>query len=187
MPLAPVFAAPLALLLLVAEQSAAPAPEKLAADSPRTTAAGSTFTAPAGWSITARGNVVILVPPEADSRLAIVELGANDSAAAAAAAWAAYRPEAKWPMKLSTPRAPQNGWEERDVLDYETSPNERVTVYAIAERAGASWTVAIVDATDPTYEIRAAQFRLVTGSLRPKGYARERFSEIGRASGRERV
>jgi len=169
-------AVPLALLLLAADPTVAPVPERLAADTPRATAAGTTFTAPGGWSVATRGQVIVLEPPEPDSHLAVVEVQAKDADAAAAAAWAAYRPEARWPVKLSTPRAPRDGWEERWLVNYETSPNERATVFALAERAGGSWTVAIVDASDPTYEKRAAQFQLAMGSLRPKGYARERFT-----------
>jgi CubicO group peptidase (beta-lactamase class C family) len=165
-----------ALLLLSADPAVAPVPERLAADSPRTTPAGTTFTAPGGWSISTRGQVVVLDPPEPDSHLAVVEVEAKDADAAVAAAWAAYRPDARRPVKLSTPRAPRDGWEERRIFDYETSPNERATVFVLAERAGASWTVAIVDASDATYEKRASQYALAIGSLRPKGYARERFT-----------
>lgn len=154
----------------------APAPERLAADTPMTTSAGTTFTAPSGWTVAARGNVTVLTPPEGDSRLAIVEVEAADAAAAAKAAWAAYRPAAPWPMKMTAPRAPKDGWEEIRVVEYETSPNERVTVFAIARRAGGLWNVAIVDAAEGTFEKRLAPFQLAFGSLRPKGYARERFA-----------
>jgi CubicO group peptidase (beta-lactamase class C family) len=161
----------LALTLLLGQ-----APEKLAADAPRTTSAGTTFTAPGGWSIANRANVVVLDPPEGDSHLAIVEVQGADADAAALAAWGAYRPEAKRPVRVSTPRAPVNGWEERRVIEYETSPNERASVFVIAMRTGKGWTVGIVDATEPTYEKRGAQFGLALGSLRPAGYTRERFT-----------
>jgi CubicO group peptidase (beta-lactamase class C family) len=161
----------LALTLLLGQS-----PEKLAADSPRTTSAGTTFTAPGGWSIATRGNVVVLDPPEGDSHLAIVQVPGADADAAALAAWGAYRPDAKRPVRVSTPRAPMNGWEERRVIEYETSPNERASVFVIAMRAGKGWTVGIIDATEPTYEKRGAQFGLALGSLRPAGYTRERFT-----------
>jgi CubicO group peptidase (beta-lactamase class C family) len=173
MAFAPLVAASLALLLAAPP---APAPERLAADAPRVTATGTTYTAPGGWTLSTRGPALVLEPPEGDSHLAVVEVRAKDADAAVAAAWAAYRPDARWPVKLATPRAPRDGWEERRFFVYETSPNERATVFALAERAGASWTVAIVDASDATYEKRGAQFQLAVGSLRPGGYARERFA-----------
>lgn len=43
-------------------------------------------------------------------------------------------------------------------------------------RAGTSWTVAIVDASEPTYEKRAGPFSAALGSLRPKVFTRETFA-----------
>jgi len=57
-----------------------------AADEPRATPAGVTFTAPSGWSIKTSANMVLLEAPEADSRLAIVDVQAPDANAAVAAA-----------------------------------------------------------------------------------------------------
>ena len=148
----------------------------LAADSQRSTPAGATFTAPGGWSINAGASSVVLEAPEQDSRLAIVDVRAADAEAAVAAAWAAYRPAAKRPLKLATPTPARNGWAERKTFEYETSPNERAVVEAIALRAGDAWTVAIIDGTEPTFEKRGAQFGLIIQSLRPKGYQRESFA-----------
>jgi CubicO group peptidase (beta-lactamase class C family) len=87
-----------------------------------------------------------------------------------------YKPDSKRPIKLITPRPAREGWDERQVFDYETSPNERAVVVAFALRAGTSWTVTILDGTDPTVEKRGAPINLVIGSLRPKGYSRETFA-----------
>ena len=152
------------------------AAERLAANSPRTTPAGVTFTAPAGWSIRTGASWVILDAPEQDSHVAIVDVHAADAAAAVRAAWETYRPGAQRPLKLSTPSPARNGWEEQHRFDYETSPNERAAIAAIALRAGAGWTVAIIDGTDPTFEKRSAQLSLILRSLRPKGYQRESFA-----------
>ncbi|MEO8055886.1 MAG: serine hydrolase [Acidobacteriota bacterium] len=167
----------LALPLAASESAAqAPAKEVLAADSLRTTAAGATFTAPAGWTVKTQGPLVVLDPPEGDSHLAIVDVEAKDAEAAVAAAWAAYKPDAKRPLRLATPGAPRSGWEERKSFEYETSPNERVVVVAGAWRAGKAWIVFILDATEPTAEKRGAPIGLVLQSLRPKGYSRESFA-----------
>jgi CubicO group peptidase (beta-lactamase class C family) len=147
-----------------------------AADTPRTTPGGATFTTPEGWAVRTTGSMVVIDAPEGDSHVAIVDVKAADAAAAVAAAWTAYRPDSKRPVKLSRPSAPRNGWEERRGFDYETSPNERAVVQARAFRAGQAWTVVILDGSEPTFEKRGSQFGLITASLRPKGYQRETFA-----------
>jgi CubicO group peptidase (beta-lactamase class C family) len=149
----------------------------VSSDTQRVTPGGAQFTVPAGWSVAITGsNLVLLSPPEADTHLAIVDSQAADAKSAVAAAWAAYRADAKRPIKLMTPRPAREGWEERQVFEYETSPNERAVVEAIAERAGTSWTVMILDGSEPTVEKRAAPINLIFASLRPKGYSRETFA-----------
>jgi CubicO group peptidase (beta-lactamase class C family) len=126
-------------------------------------------------SSTSKG-IVILDPPEADSHLAVVDVQAADAAAAVAAGWASYRPQANRPLRIILQGTPLNGWEERQVFTYETSPNEKTVVYALASRAAQNWTVAIVEAAVSTFEKRNAGFSLALGSLRSKGYQREMFS-----------
>jgi CubicO group peptidase (beta-lactamase class C family) len=157
--------------------SSASAVEVLSADTPLTTAGGATFTAPTGWSIISAANKSVLDPPEADSHLALLDVQATDADAAVAAGWANYRPHAHRPLRITTPQAPHNGWEERHVYSYETSPNEKAVIYALAWRAGRDWTVVIVEASRSTFEKRNAAFSLTIGSLRPKGYQREMFAE----------
>src|SRR5215472_14940731 len=152
------------------------APERLAADTPRVTPGGATFTAPTGWSIVSAKNLAILEPPETDTHIAIVDSQGADAAAAVAAAWAAYKPDFKRPLRLATPRPAREGWEEQQVFSYETSPNERAVVAAIALRKGSSWTVALLDGSQPTFEKRGAPIGIIIESLRPKGYNRESFA-----------
>jgi len=161
------------------QQPAATVPaEQVSVDSPRATPGGATFTVPAGWSIRTSKSMVVLQPPETDTSIVFAESDAADAKAAVAAAWAAYKPEEKHPLKLVTPRPARNGWDERQVFDYETSPNERAVVQAIASRAGKTWTVVLFDGKEPTFEKRSAPIGLLVGSLRPKGYQRESF--VGR-------
>jgi len=164
------------LVVLALLGAPAHAQQQLAADAPATTAAGASFTAPADWRLIAKGSLRLLDPPEGDSHVAIVDVQAADGVAALAAAWAIYRPEAKRPIRAALPQAPYNGWEERHFYRYEVSPNEKVAVYAFAWRAAAQWTVVIVEASRATHDKRSAAFALATGSLRPKGYAREIFA-----------
>lgn len=149
------------------------APERVAADTTRVTPGGATFTVPSGWSIVTGKNLVILEPPEADTHVAIVDSPAADASAAVAAGWAAYKPDSKRPLKLVTPRPPREGWDERLTFDYETSPNERAVVHVVALRAGSTWTVFMLDGSEPTVEKRSAPIELIFQSLRPKGYHRE--------------
>ena len=171
----PVAAAPAPALAQPAAPAPAP-PQVLAADTPRTTQGGATFTAPAGWTAQEQGTVTLLTPPEGDSHLAITTLEAPDAKSAVDAAWKLYKPEMKRPVRLVTPRPPREGWEERQVFEYETSPNERAAVYAVASRKGSSWTVLLGDYTEPTAEKRAAPTALVVQSLRPQGYSHESFA-----------
>ena len=159
-----------------AQAETKPASEQVTADTPRFTEGGATFTVPAGWSIQTRKDLVILTPPEPDTHIAIFDAQAADAKAAVAAAWAAFKPESNRSIKLVTPRPAREGWDERAVFDYETSPNERAALQALALRAGTSWTVIILEGTDPTVEKRSAPIGLVFESLRPKGYHRETFA-----------
>jgi CubicO group peptidase (beta-lactamase class C family) len=152
------------------------AAELLLADTVVTTTSGATFTAPKGWAVDSAANKIVLNSPEADSHLALLDVQAADAAAAVAAGWANYRAGANRPLTIATPQAPYNGWEERHLYSYETSPNEKAVVYALAWRASGDWMVVIVDATLSTFEKREAAFALAIYSLRPKGYHREMFA-----------
>src|SRR5262249_42258576 len=136
-------------------------PERLTADQPRSTRGGATFTAPANWSIEVGSSMITLEAPEGDSRVALVDVLAPNADAAVSEAWKVYRPETKRPLRLSSPRPGRMGWDERYLYDYETSPNERLVVYALAARKGEAWTITIVDATLPTFDKRRAQIALV--------------------------
>jgi CubicO group peptidase (beta-lactamase class C family) len=168
------------LLLLVGVpclgQNAAPSP--LAADTPKTTVAGNPFIAPAGWTVDVRGPATIVAAPEGDSWIALVDVDvdAKDADGAVAAAWAAYKPDHKWPLKVTNEVPDKDGWSKQRGYEYQTSPNERRSVQALARFAGGHWTVAIFDLSDAVREKRLAQVALITGRLLPKGYVRENFA-----------
>ncbi len=183
------------LVLLVAAPSLAPAPapsptqatraataatapvaERLTVDTPRTTVLGNTFLAPAGWSISVRGPATILAAPEGDSWIALVDVAGKDADAALAAAWAAYKPDAKWPMILATDGPDEDGWTKKRIYNYQTSPNERRGVAASVRFGGAGWTVVIFDISDAVGEKRGAQVALILDRLFPKGYSKESFA-----------
>ncbi len=151
-------------------------PQVVTADSPRTTPVGNTFTVPVGWSIASDTSSVLLQTPEPDTHIAIFDVHAADADAAIASAWASFKPDMKRPLKVAVPIPDRNGWTGGKQFNYETSPNERAVVLAVALHAGDTWTVLLADGTDPTFEKRGAQVNLMIESLRPKGYARESFA-----------
>ncbi|KQR83754.1 serine hydrolase [Sphingomonas sp. Leaf343] len=110
-------------------------------------------------------------------RLAVVDVAtAADARAATLAAWQAWRPAQTRTPKLVTARPPRNGWEERQVLDYEVSPNEKRVLIAMALRKGTGWTVMLADGSEATAEKRGAALGLMQQSIRPAGYSRESFA-----------
>lgn len=149
----------------------------VSADTAKVSPGGATFTVPAGWSVETAKDLEVLTPPETDTHVAIFDAGASaDAKAAVTAAWVAFKGRQTHPVKIVTPRPAREGWDERQVFDYETSPNERAVIQAIALRAGKTWTVFLIDGTDPTVEKRASPLTLVFQSLRPKGYQKELFA-----------
>jgi hypothetical protein len=111
--------------------------------------------------------------------VAIVDVGpAADAKAAGEAAWSVYRPGGQPPFKLAEPLAARDGWDERDLLEYETSPNEHRAVETLVERRGQAWTAGVIDGSESTMEKRGAAVNLAVQSLRPAGYKRESFAGL---------
>jgi CubicO group peptidase (beta-lactamase class C family) len=151
--------------------------ELISADTAKVSPGGATFTVPAGWSIESGKDLVVLTPPEPDTHVAIFDAGpVADAKAAATAAWVAYKGKETHPVKLISASAPKDGWDERQTIQYETSPNERLSIFAFAVRAAKNWTVVILDGTDPTAEKRGAPIDLIFSTVRPKGYQKESFA-----------
>jgi CubicO group peptidase (beta-lactamase class C family) len=162
-----------------ASATSAPAPgaaERLSRDTPRTTTEGNAFIAPAGWTVSVQGPATVLEPPENGSAIALVDVRAPGADSAVAAAWRAYRPDAKWPLKVVNAKPDKDGWTERASYTYQTSPNEKRDVGVDVQRAGGVWTVAIYDMGQAVGEKRLAQVVLIYGELLPKGYTRESFA-----------
>ncbi len=163
----------------VSAQEARSKAEVVSADTAKVSPGGATFKVPAGWSVETAKDLQVLTPPETDTHVAIFDAGAAvDANAAVTAAWVALKGGQTHPVKIMTPRPAREGWDERQVFDYETSPNERAVIQAVALRAGTTWTVFLIDGTDPTVEKRASPLSLVYQSLRPKAYQKESF--VGR-------
>jgi len=160
----------------LSQAGAATPSERVTADTPKTTTGGNGFIAPAGWTVTVRGSATILEAPEAGSRIALVDVQAADAPAAVAAAWAAYKSETRWPLKVATDAPDKDGWSKRRQFAYQTSPNERRDVVSLAQHANGQWTVVIYDMAQDVGEKRGAQVGLIFDRLLPRGYTRETFA-----------
>ncbi len=119
----------------------------------------------------------MLSAPGDEMRIAVVDVGAADNAQAALArAWTLFDPTANRTMRLATPAAAREGWEERVGFQYEVAPNERRAIQAMAMRRGNAWTVMILDGAESALGRRLAAAGLIQQSLRPAGYVRESFA-----------
>lgn len=152
------------------------APERFSADTPKSTVLGNAFIAPKDWSLSVKRRATILEAPEGNSWIALVDVDANGPEQALTAAWQVYKPEAKWPVKVSNDLPNRDGWSRRRRYEYLTSPNEKRGVDALVLYSGASWTVVIEDLADAVAEKRGSQAALILGRLLPKGYSRESFA-----------
>jgi len=167
-------------LLLFAFMSAAAVPagptgEQLVADTPRVTHDGATFVVPAGWWIETRGNAVILTP-EGDSHIALVDVHEKDADVAVKTAWTAVRPEMKWALKLATDEPGREGWDSFRSYDYEVSPNEHRAVGARAAKRGDAFTVIVFDMDLAVAGKRSGQIATVVDHFQPPGFQRESFA-----------
>jgi CubicO group peptidase (beta-lactamase class C family) len=166
----------LPLLAVTVQAGAQAAPRKLAADTALSTPGGTNFTAPAGWSVVREeGGMIVLEMPEPDSHVVVSDSREKDPVAAVEGAWTAYKQKRQ--AKLVNVAPARNGWDERRIFDYETSPNERAYRFAAALRKGNVWTVLLLDAIHATLEKREAGLVLVSETLGPKGYRPESFRD----------
>ena len=161
---------PAAALLAFAAAPAAAAPPS------------ATFTAPADWTASSEAGLARFAAPEANFTLTVVEVGtAADARAAVLAAWGRAKPGyAPVPAVVNAAGA-GDGWDERVSFQYETPPAEGRIRVASAQRAGAGWTVLLIDGAMATYAKRSAAVGQVQQSLRPAGYALH--ARCGRAWG----
>ena len=167
------------MLALAALITLAPASRsaRLLADTPSATTAGTQFTAPQFWTLLKGPWGATLAPPENTNHIILVDLPHAASAqAAVTAAWQLIHPGFNRHLNVATPQPARNGWDEAWEYDYETSPNERLVLFAAPQRAGKHWTVALVETAAPIFEKRLAAIQLILQSIRPQGYHPETFA-----------
>lgn len=135
------------------------------------------FGVPEGWSVERHERVTILRPAERTNFIAIVEVGAQaNAAAAAAAAWKVLDPSQPWPIRLVSDRAGRDGWDASAIVDYQVPPSLHTVVVAAPHLSKGRWVVLIQSAAEDVAERRGAAFGLVWDTLQPAGYVRENFA-----------
>ena len=122
------------------------------------------------------GPATILEAPEHDSHIALVDIEkAADADAAVKAAWVAYRPDATWPLKVATPMADEDGWQNQR----RTATRHRRTSGAASGRrprsTRRSGRSSLSTCRGPPPK-SGAQVALIFSRLLPKGYHRETFA-----------
>jgi CubicO group peptidase (beta-lactamase class C family) len=138
---------------------------------------GASFAPPAEWVRAGTGPITEFKAPEANLTLALVEVGAAaDAKAAIAAAWQRYDPRFAYPLRLITPSAAREGWDEIASADYEVSPDEKLVLTANAYRKGSAWTVLLARGAQATAGKRIGQIRAFLDSVRPSGVVAEDFA-----------
>jgi CubicO group peptidase (beta-lactamase class C family) len=145
------------------------------------TASGHSYSPPEAFVLSSAGPLLKITAPEGDATIFVVDLAlAKDAADAVAQAWALAQPNFKRTLRIVTPRPARNGWVDQQVFEYETSPNEKLTVQAISRRSsmgdGKAWVVLLLQASDATLEKRGAPIGKFFSTLRPQGYQRESFA-----------
>lgn len=145
------------------------------------TSSGHSYTPPESFTVSATGPLLRLTAPEGDANIIVVDLTtATDADDAVSQAWRLGQPDFKRTLRIATPRPSRNGWVDQKVFDYETSPNEKLAVQAIARRSstgdGKAWVVLLLQASEATLEKRSAPIGKFFSTLRPQGYQRESFA-----------
>jgi hypothetical protein len=151
---------------VTSHRPAAPAAERRA-DTERPTVEGAPFTAPAGWRIETRGPATIAKSPEGNSHIALVQVRAADADRAVNAAWAVYRPDMNWPLKVTVDFPDAGGWSNIRNYTYQTSPGEQRYVEANVRRKGDIWAVILSEVDQGAAEMQSARVGPINSRLFP--------------------
>lgn len=161
----------------VVAHAADPAPVAVTTDTPQALASGTTFVLPKDWRLRTIPGGTVAEAPEGDLHLALIDVvDAASAESATVKAWAVYDPKANRTPKLTVPQPARDGWDEVVMTQYETSPNEKIFIAAIALRKDKAWTVIIADGSEATFEKRGAAVSTIAQSVRPAGYSKETFA-----------
>lgn len=153
-------------------------PRTLDSDVTASTPSGGTFEAPKGWTLTETRTGAVLVGPENDVRVSVVEIhGQVDGAAAIAAAWNTISAKgAPWPVQQVVPVPAKDGWDAIVQVTYDSPAHAHRHVLAVAQRKGDLQFVFLVDAAAAGLDRRGAQVGTILSTFKAKGVKQESFA-----------
>ena len=132
---------------------------------------------PDGWTVTRIGATLVITAPEGDATVALVPIAdAASGEDAVAQAWATYDPAFDRTVRLVLEQPDRDGWSDTKVVNYETSPAEKLVLQGVALKSADGWTAVLVRGAQATFAKRGGQLGQMFGSLRPKTYAKESFA-----------
>ncbi len=130
-----------------------------------------------GWASESRDGMLLFTAPEGDATTAIVGIdSAQDGGEAVKLAWARFDPDFDRTVLIAQDPPARDGWDSITVVNYESSPAEKIAIQAIALRKGDSWTVVLINGAIATVAKRGAQLSQAFGSLRPANFEKETFA-----------
>jgi CubicO group peptidase (beta-lactamase class C family) len=154
---------------------AAPKVRRLPADTALRTPSGATLTAVKDWLLTERKDRLLLEDPERELRLLFCERHEADPRQAIAAAWRAFDPKFSRPVEQEKTLPPRGGWDAISRIDYEFTTKEGRVAFALAQRKGKVWYIALLEGTRAAVERRYGQLNTSMKSLKAPGVKEESF------------
>jgi len=155
----------------LAQESAAPPAEAIDAGS------NASLLVPEGWSVVREGGTVAITAPEGDATIALVPIAsAANGEEAVARAWALFDPTFDRTVRLAIDQPDRDGWTNTKVVNYETSPAEKLVLQGVALKSADGWTAILVRGAQATFAKRGGQLGQMLGSLRPKSFSKESFA-----------
>ena len=141
------------------------------------TGTGATMVPVPGWSSDMREGMMVFTAPEGDATAAIVGVAAApDGSSAVAAAWQKLSPGFDREVLIAQDPPARDGWDQITVVNYKSSPAEKIAVQGIGLRKGDQWTVVLINGALATIAKRNAQLNQAFGSLKPADFERESFA-----------
>lgn len=132
---------------------------------------------PAGWSLSRRGALTLLVPPERDSRIALLLVPAAQAASGEQSVvqfWGELE-ETPPPLQGESPLPDGLGWVERRSLLYAPSGSGHSPTL-ILQRSERFWSLVLLDLSDAVADRRGVAVQQILESVQAPGFVSESFA-----------
>jgi len=132
---------------------------------------------PAGWSLSRRGALTLLVPPERDSRIALLLVPAAQAASGEQSVvqfWGELE-ETPPPLQGESPLPDGLGWVERRSLLYAPSGSGH-SLTLILQRSERFWSLVLLDLSDAVADRRDPAVQQILESVQAPGFVPESFA-----------